>query len=147
MSLDGLTSGIDNKITFTDANGVEHFQLIENFTSKEDATVDKKITMDGRVRHPKFHSGWSGSFSLQRNGNFTDAYFASQEAAYYLGADQLPITITQTITESDGTVSQYQYTSVVLVFESAGNYSGQEISMLNVSFMGERRKNLSQSPI
>lgn len=147
MAADGLASGIDNKISMSDANGIQRFQLIESFTLKEDATIDKKIAMDGTVRHPKFHQGWSGSFMIQREGDFTDAYFASQEANYYLGSDQIPITITQTITEANGTVSQYQLTGVVLTFENAGNYSGTEIVMLSVSFMAARRKNLSQSPL
>ena len=62
MPLDGLTSGIDTKITFTDINGVETFALLESFTSKEDATVDKLVQINGQVRHPKFHQGWSGTF-------------------------------------------------------------------------------------
>lgn len=139
MPLDGLTSGIDTKITFTDINGVETFALLESFTSKEDATVDKKVQIDGQVRHPKFHQGWSGSFSIQRNSPFQDAYFAAQESGYYLGLDQIPVTITQTITENNGTVSQWQWSQVVLVFENAGTYSGTEIVMQNVSFNAARR--------
>ena len=139
MPLDGLTSGIDHKLVFTDVNGVENFQLIESFTSKEDATVDKLIQMDGNVRHPKFHVGWSGSFVLERNGAFTDAYFAAQEAAYYQGIDQQDITILETIQENDGTVSQWQYQRVVLTLEDAGNFSGTEIVKQNISFMAARK--------
>ena len=139
MPLDGLTSGIDHKLTFTDINGVEQFALIESFTSKEDATTDKLIQMDGNVRHPKFHQGWSGSFVLQRNSSFTDAYFAAQEASYYIGLDQVPATITETITENDGTVSQWQYTGVILTLEDAGSYSGTEIVKQSVSFMAARK--------
>src|SRR5271166_5234906 len=123
MPLDGLTSGIDHKITITDLNGVQQFAIIENFTAKEDAPVDKIVAMDGTVRHPKFHQGWSGSFTLERNSAFQDSYFAQQEASYYLGADQVPVVITETITENDGSVSQWQFSQVVLVFDNAGNYS------------------------
>ena len=139
MPLDGLTSGIDHKLVITDINGVEQFALLESFTSKEDATVDKQIQMDGNVRHPKFHQGWSGSFVLQRNSPVTDAYFAAQEASYYLGLDQIPATITETITENDGTVSQWQYSQVVLTLDSAGNYSGTEIVKQSVSFNAARK--------
>lgn len=139
MPLDGLTSGIDHKITFVDINGVEQYSLLESFTSKEDATVSKEIQMDGNVRHPKFHVGWSGSFVLQRNSPFADSYFAAQEASYYLGADQLNLTITETIQENDGSVSQWQYAGVVLVYEDAGNYSGTEIVKQRVSFMCARK--------
>ena len=143
MPLNGLTSGIDTRISFIDVNGVEHFALVESFTSKEDATTDKLIQIDGNVRHPKFHQGWLGSFVLQRNSSFTDAYFAAQEASYYLGIDQIPVTITQTITENDGSVSQWQYTQCVITLEDAGNYSGTEIVKQNVSFMGARKLQLA----
>jgi len=139
MPLDGLTSGIDHKITITDINGVQQFSIIEDFSAKEDAPISTQIAMDGQVRHPKFHQGWSGSFTLQRNTPFTDTYFALQEASYYLGADQIPATITETITENDGTVSQWQYSQVVLVFDDAGTFSGTDIVKQRVSFMAARR--------
>lgn len=143
MPLDGLTSGIDHKLTFTDINGVEQFASLESFTSKEDATVNKQVQMDGNIRHPKFHEGWSGSFMLQRNSDFTDAYFAAQEASYYLGEDQIPLTISETIQESDGTISQFQYTQVVLVLEDAGTFTGTDIVKQSVSFFAARKLKLA----
>jgi len=142
MPLNGLSSGIDSKVTFTDLNGVLNFSIIENFTAKEDATTDKVVAMDGTVRHPKFHQGWSGSFMLERNSNFMDNYIAAQEAAYYRGLDQINVTISQTITENNGTVSQYQYTECVLYLEDSGNYSGTEIVKQSVSFVSARKLQL-----
>jgi hypothetical protein len=142
MPANGLSTGIDHKLVFVDINGVEQFVIIENFTAKEDAVVGKEIAIDGTVRHPKFHEGWSGSFTLQRSSNFQDNYFALQEASYYQGVDQLPIVINETITETSGILSQYQYTNVVLTFESAGNWSGTEIVKQNITFMASRRLEL-----
>jgi hypothetical protein len=142
MPLNGLSSGIDHKLTFTDVNGVQNFTIIENFTSKEDAVTDKLIAMDGTVRHPKFHQGWSGTFMLERNSDFMDAYIAVQEAAYYQGLDQVNLTIQETIQENDGTVSQYQYIQVVITLEDAGTYSGTEIVKQNVTFAASRKLQL-----
>jgi len=142
MAANGLSTGIDHKLTFTDINGVQNFVILENFTAKEDATTDKVVAMDGTVRHPKFHVGWSGSFSLQRSSNVMDNYFALQEASYYQGVDQLPMTITETITEPSGVVSTYQYTNVVIVFDDAGNWSGTEIVRQRISFLASRRQQL-----
>jgi hypothetical protein len=139
MPANGLNTGIDHKIVFTDINGVRQFIIIENFTSKEDAVMDKVVAMDGNVRHPKFHEGWSGSFTLQRTNNVMDNYIALQEASYYLGTDQIPMTITETITEPDGSTNQYQYTNVVVALEDAGNWSGTEIVRQRVSFMASRK--------
>lgn len=139
MAANGLSTGIDHKLVFTDVNGNQQFVIIENFTSKEDAVMDKVIAMDGTVRHPKFHEGWSGSFTLQRSNNVMDNYIALQEASYYLGQDQLPMTITETISEPDGTTSQYQYTNTVIMLEDAGNWSGTEIVRQRISFMASRK--------
>lgn len=135
MPLNGLTSGIDVTLTITDSTGILYFALVESFTSKEDAVIDKLIQINGQVRHPKFHQGWSGALVLQRNSAVIDAYIATQEIRYYQGKDQREIVINQVITESNGTVSQWQYRDVVVALEDAGNYSGTEIVKQSLSFM------------
>jgi hypothetical protein len=142
MPANGLSTGIDHKLTFRDINGVQQFVIIESFMAKEDASIGKEIAMDGLVRHPKFHQGWSGSFVLQRSNNVMDHYIALQEAAYYRGVDQIPMTITETITETDGSISQYQYTNVVINLEDAGNWSGNEIAKQRIAFNASRRLEL-----
>lgn len=142
MPANGLSVGIDHKLTFVDVDGVKRFVIIESFTAREDATIGKEIAMDGNVRHPKFHQGWSGSFVLQRSNNYMDNYIAIQEASYYRGIDQIPMTITETITETDGSISQYQYTNVVISMDSAGNWSGTEVAKQSINFMASRRLEL-----
>lgn len=139
MPLNGLISGIQSKISFIDADGVQNFTVLESFSAKEDATVSKYIAMDGTVRHEKFHSGWSGTCMFERNDNFLDRYIAAQESAYYLGLNQLPLTITQTITENNGDVTQYQYINAVLVLDDAGTYTGTDIAKQSVSYQASRR--------
>lgn len=140
--VNGLNTGIEHKLTFTDLNGVKNFVIIESFDSKEDAQTVKTIAMDGTIRFKKLSQGWSGSFVLQRTNNVMDNYIALQEASYYQGLDQNPITISETITEIDGTISQYQYTNVVLTMDDAGQWSGTEIVRQRISFMGARRQEL-----
>lgn len=139
MPVDGLDSGIQHKVSWIDSTGILRFQLIESFQSKEDATTNKHVQMNGEVRHPKFHMGWSGSFVLERSGDFMDSYIAAQEADYLRGIDQRPVTITETITEVDGTVSQWQYTNAVLTLENAGDWTGIEITKQNVTFQARRK--------
>lgn len=139
MPANGLNTGIDHKIVFTDATGVLQYAILESFSAKEDATTDKVVAMDGTVRHPKFHQGWSGSFVLERSDNVMDKYIALQEASYYRGVDQIPMTITETITEINGTVSKYQYTNVVVTLDDAGTWSGTEIVKQSISFQASRK--------
>jgi hypothetical protein len=140
MALAGLTSGIDNKVSFIDpVNGVLLFTYVESFMSEEDATIDKLVQMNGVVSHPKFHQGWRGSFVTQRNNPVLDRYFALQEAGYYQSVGQFPVTITQTITENTGVITQLQFTDGVLKLDDAGDYTGTSIVKQRVSFMAFRK--------
>jgi hypothetical protein len=139
MPANGLSTGIDVKMSFNDIDGVQQFAILKNFQAKEDSTVDQRTYIDGKTRHPKFHKGWSGSFTTDRTNNVIDRYFALQEASYYAGRDQLPMTITQTITETDGSVTQYQFIEVVLVYDDAGTWSGEEVVSQSISFQASRR--------
>ena len=143
MPANGLNYGIDVKITFTDATGVQQFAILESFSAAENANAPEKVAIDGTTRFPKFHFGWKGSFVFQRNSNVLDNYIALQEAQYYLGVDQLPGTITQTITENNGAISQFTYSNVVLVLEDAGHWSGTDIVMETFSFQASRKQQLA----
>lgn len=139
MPLNGLNSGIDVTLKFTDINGVQKFAILESFTSSENANVPDHVSIDGLNRLPKFHLGWKGTFVFQRNSNAIDDYIVLQESQYYLGADQLPGTITQTVKGNNGSLTQYQYTNVVLVLEDAGMYSGTDIVKQTLTFSASRR--------
>jgi hypothetical protein len=139
MSLDGLTAGIDNKLTFTDANGNLQVTTIENFKWKYDTSIPKKVQMDGTTRHPKFWQGVSGDFTVFRTNPILEQYFSQAEGAYYLGGDQIPVTITQTITNADGTQNQWQFIDCVLDMTDGGNYSGSDVVTQTVTFMGAQR--------
>ncbi len=143
MPVNGLNSGLDVKITYSDANGVQQFAILQSFSASENANAPEKVSIDGTTRFPKFHMGWKGTFEYQRDSNVLDNYIANQESQYYLGVDQLPGTITQTITENNGTVSQYSYSNVVLILENGGTWSGTDIVMQSFSFLASRKQQLA----
>lgn len=138
MALQGLTSGIDVTLNFTDVNGILRFALLESFTGSEQADVTPFRQINGITSLPEFHSFWQGSFITGRNSNVIDAYFATKEAIYYSGGDQLPVTISKTIKEADGSISQMQWTNVTLKYEDIGTYSGGEIVKQHISWMASR---------
>lgn len=142
-SLDGLTSGISQTLTMTDVNGVKEFAIIESFTANENADVQDHTAIDGITRHPKFYMGWHGSFVVQRSTPALDNYFADQERIYYQGGDQVNVTITQTIKEINGAISQWQYTDCVLSLTDGGGYSGTSIVKESVSFKARRKIKLN----
>jgi len=143
MPLNGFTVGRDIALTFVGPNGPLQFNLITDFRSKPEITDQKIKGLDGITRHVRFPDGWSGSLSIERQDSTIDDYFAQLEANYYAGLNEQSMTITETITEVNGSVSQYQYTGVLLKLDDAGDYSGDKTVKQSVSFVAQRRFKVS----
>jgi hypothetical protein len=143
MPVNGFNVGRDYAVNVQTPSGPLQFNLVTKFTKKQDL-IDKKIKgLDGRTRHVVFPDGWNGTFEIERQDSSVDDYFAAQEAAYYAGQNTLPSTITETITEVSGAITQYQYTNVMLKFPNPGDAAGDETVHMTVDWLAERRIKLA----
>jgi hypothetical protein len=88
-------------------------------------------------------AGWSGGFDLDRADSTLDDYFAARESDYYGGIASPTISITETISEVSGSISQFRYTGVALKFEDAGNKGADKTVGQKVSFKAARRIKIS----
>jgi hypothetical protein len=139
MPLNGFTIGRDLSVNIQTPNGALPLSLITKFTAKPDITDVKVKGLDGRTRHLTFPDGWSGSFEVERQDSTLDDFFASQEANYYAGFDLTGSTITETITEASGVVSQYQFVGVIFKLDDAGDWEGDKTVKQKLSFVAEQR--------
>lgn len=139
MPLNGYSVGRDISLDIIGPTGPLRFSLITNFTSKPDTTDIKIKGLDGITRHARFPDGWSGSFDITRADSTLDDYFSQVEANYYAGLNERPLTITETISEASGAVTQYRYTGVLLKLDDAGSWSGDQVVKQKVSFMADTR--------
>lgn len=139
MPLQGYTVGRDVTYTVSGPDGPIRFSEITKFTSKQDKTEKKIKGLDGITRHLRFPDGWSGSMEIDRRDSTVDDYFAQLESNYYAGLNEDGGTITETITEADGSVSQYRYTGVLLSLDDAGSKGGDDNVKMKVSFVASRR--------
>ena len=112
---------------------------LTDFESKPINAEIKVIGIDGIMRPAYLPEGHEGSFMYTRTTSDIDDYFADLEANYYAGGDLPSGTITETINDVDGTISQYRYTGVALKLDDAGNWSGNREVKMKVSFMASRR--------
>ena len=143
MPVNGFSVGRDYAINVQGPSGPLQLNLVTKFTKKPDM-IDKKIKgLDGRTRHVTFYDGWTGSFQIERQDSTPEDFFAEQEAAYYAGQNMSPCTITETITEVSGAVTQYQYVNVILKLADSGTASGDDTVALSIDFMAERRVKLA----
>jgi hypothetical protein len=95
--------------------------------------------LDGISRPVRFFDGWTGGFDLERQDSTVDDYFAQLEANYYAGLNEAPVSITETITEVSGAVTQYRYLGVLLKLDDAGDKAGDSTIKQKLSFMASRR--------
>lgn len=83
---------------------------------------------------------WEGTFEVERQGPAVDDFFAQMESDYYAGTNIANQTITETITESSGAVSQYRYEGVQLTLKNAGDWKGDDTVKQSIGFRASRRK-------
>jgi hypothetical protein len=95
--------------------------------------------LDGVNRYAELPSGWSGTIQMDRSDDTIDAFFAQAEADYYAGIAVQPATITETISEADGSTSQYRYTGVVFRFDDSGNKRGDDKVAQSFSWSASKR--------
>jgi hypothetical protein len=124
---------------FTPQAGPLTLNTIKSFKSKSDDNVQKIILINGITDHLRFFQGWSGSFDIERANAVLDQYFALLESNYFLGIPEAAASITETIQEVNGTVSQYRYPGVILSFSDAGDYTGDKSVSQSLSFVSRRR--------
>lgn len=139
MPLNGFSVGRDVSLDIITPSGPIRFNLITKFAAKMDIT-DKKIKgLDGITRHTRFPDGWTGSFEIERMDSTADDYFAQIEDNYYQGLNEQPATITETISEPNGSITQYRYMNVLLKYEDAGDWAGDSTVKQKISFVSARR--------
>lgn len=140
MPSNNFSLGRDVTIQIATPTGVLNLPpTTTGFESKPQYNKLKSIGLDGVNRGASIPTGWDGTISIDRSNNVVDAYFAQIEAAYYAGQNLQYCTITETIRETNGAVSQYRYTGVCLSFDEAGNKTGDNKIEQKIGFFASQR--------
>jgi hypothetical protein len=118
---------------------IEEFSLQTAYDSKQETHNIKIMGMDGTVRFLDLPAGWKGTCTYNRQDSVLDRYFARMESTYYSGINVQAATITETITEVDGSLSQFRYTGVVFKLDDAGSWQGDKEVTQKMSWSASRR--------
>lgn len=144
MPMNGFNTGRDVSVQIVGYDGVVHsFALETGFDRKQNTNKVTIKGMDGKIRYLEIPDGWDGSFDYVRQDSQIDDYFAGLEAAYYNGQNIQSSTITETITNPDGSTSQYRYTGVMLKLDDAGKIAGDQDIKQKISWCATRRLKVS----
>lgn len=140
MPQNGYSIGRDISLNVMTSSGPLVINRITGFESKQETSKTKVKRLDGINDSLRFFEGWSGSFSVERADSIVEDYFIKLEESYYVGLNEQPATIMETITNPDGSVSQYRYERVILSLDDAGNWQGDATVKIKVSFEAARKR-------
>lgn len=139
MPMNNYSVGRDVTLTVTTPDGQLATHNVTKFSSKQDTKQQKFTLLNGRIVNMRFPDGWSGTMEVARADDSLDAYIAALEDAYYAGKNEQGCSITEIITEPDGSISEYQYTGVIFTLANAGDWSGEAQVNQQLSWVASRR--------
>lgn len=131
-----MNVGKDVAVDITLTNGQTlRIGNITGFDRKPKVKKIQSLGIDGVPRNAVIPEGWVLTFEADRQDNGADDWWADYEAAYYAGVTVRNCTITETISETDGSISQYRYEGCALHFDDAGNFKSDQF--VKVKFAAE----------
>ncbi len=139
MSINGFSVGRDIALTVVTSSGPLTFNLITAFSAQQETRDYMVKGLDGVPRPVRQFNGWRGRFELERADSTPDDYFSQLEANYFAGISENPVTLTETVSEVSGAITQYSYVGVLLKLDSAGEWSGDSTVKQTISFVASRR--------
>lgn len=145
MPINGQSIGKDVSIDIVTARGnfVIPASAITSFEMSPDTTSEKRKGLDGVARFALHPDGWKGTMEIDRFNSDVEDYWAQFEADYYAGINTSTATALETITEADGSTSQYRYTGLVIQLDTLGSRSADKVITSKVSLMASRRIKVS----
>jgi hypothetical protein len=120
--------------------GIQSWSLLTGFSKKQNTTRITSNALDGRTRLVDLPDTYEGTMTFDRASPAIDNYFAARDEAYYQGRVQPPVTLTETIKEVDGGISQWRYEDVSLTYDNGGNAQGKDKVEVSVNWIAGRRR-------
>jgi hypothetical protein len=119
--------------------------ILDAVTGFSAESQTKQITSEPLNGPPQFaetFNGWKGQIDFDRKSHTADAFFQALEDNYWNGINTLSGTITQTITEPNGVISQWKYVGATFKFGDAGKWKAQEKVAQKIDWMASQRKRI-----
>lgn len=141
MPVNNMSIGKDVGVVINTTTGVLNIPAaaITSFSSQPVTEQESRIGFDGVSRYLVVPTGWKGSFDVDRMSSAVEDWWASYESAYFAGQTTQPGTITETITNPDGSITQYRYTGVMFDLQDLGTREPTKVIKQKLSFMASRR--------
>ena len=113
---------------------------VTSFESQQKTHPIRIDRMDGLHLAAELPKGWEGSFELERGSSVADDFIAGIEQAWHENGQLLGGTLYQYVSETDGSVSTYQYEGAVFKLTNSGTWKGDAAVKQRLGFFASRRK-------
>ena len=113
-----------------------------SFESRQVTHAIRIDRMDGRHLAAELPKGWEGHFELERGNSAADDFINALEQAWHVAGELQGSTLYQYVTETDGSVSTYQFEGAVFKLTSAGQWKGDAAVRQRLDFFASRRKRI-----
>ncbi len=128
MPTEDFSTGLDVALDIYDPvdNSISRIGGITRFRATPMTGDLESHTIDGEDRFGTTYRGWEMEIGYDRFDGLVDAYFAERERRYRAGLALQTVTVTQTIAERDGSVSQYRFERVTLKQTDTGDWNRED---------------------
>lgn len=116
------------------------FSLLTGFSKKQNTTRITSNALDGLTRIYDVPETWEGACTYDRATSAMDDYFVRREQAYFDGRVQPPCTLTETIREIGGGITQYRYEGVSFTMSNGGDAKSKEKVEVEISWIASRKR-------
>jgi hypothetical protein len=116
--------GHDISVVFNLPQGPVAFAIMTDHARKQLTKDLESHGIDGVCRYVTIPSGWEGTLEIDRANPLLDQAIAYLNGLYYSGAPVPYSTISEVISEIDGSVTSWQFTHVTFKVEDLGSWKG-----------------------
>jgi len=142
MAISAFSVGRDTQLVVIGPSGRIDLAHVIAFDSHQITQSVRVNRLDGNQMGVELPKGWAGSFELERGDSVVDDFIANAEQGYYNGAINQTSSMYQYISETDGSMSTYQYDSVVFHLSNAGLWRGDLSVKQKLEFFASRRRRI-----
>lgn len=141
MPVNNMSIGKDVSVVIITSTGSLNIPAaaITKFSAKPITENEVRIGMDGITRALVVPTAYKGTFEVDRMNSSIEDWWASVEAAYFSGQNIPSGTITETISNPDGSIGQYRYTGVMFDMEDLGDREPTKVIKQKLNFVASRR--------
>lgn len=95
--------------------------------------------LDGITRRDAVPDGHRLVFGVDRKDGRLDTYFANREDRHFRGQKVPNVSVTRSVKERDGSISQFRYTDCTVKLTGGGTWAGNGIATQGLELMAARK--------